>query len=434
MPRLSLERSVARTLILSIAGVMLVAAALAVMLLKQTIERRMDARIAASAAELQSSVSRSAGGGLVLEDASVDPVFEERGSGWGWVVRDRERVLARSRSLAGGDLPATVTGVLQVVSAPAGEIRILTVAVRSTPDLVLTIAAPQSAIWRELTADARIVVGAILLLGAVLIVVAAWQARRALAPARALAHDLQQIRAGRIERLPDSRIEEVAAVTGVINDLLAERRQTALDAIDSAGKLAHGLKTPLAVLAARSDAGGSAPDPKVMESVGLMQRLVTANLAAMRATRRSRVGGQGVRIRPILDDLTAAFRHKFFDKSLDVDVDVAADLVVGMPEDEFLEAVGNVIENAFRHARSRIVLRLDPHASDAMKLMVLDDGPGFGTACPAPDGAGEVDHGNGLGLAITRDLLERHGGSLTIGRGEGSGAIVTLTLPRGEQA
>ncbi len=421
----SLERSVAGTLIVSIAAVMTLALLLSVLLLKETIERRIDQRLAAAAAELQNAVSRPGSGGLTLDETPADPVFEDRGSGWGWLVREGDRILARSRSLGGGGLPQGSAGVVARVPATDGEVRALTVAIRSAPGLSLTVAAPQQAVWRELAADIRIVAGAIVLLGAVLMAVAVWQARRALAPALALARDLERVREGTLERLPDSAIREVSAVHGLINDLLAERRRAAAEARDSAAKLAHGLKTPLAVIAARADAGGAAPDAKVMEAVGAMQRLVAVHLAAARATRKSRVGRQRTLLRPIVEDLAAAFRHRSIDRAIAAEIALPADIAVDMPEDEVMEAVGNIVDNAFRHARSRVSIGLAAAPSGMVVLRVEDDGPGFGGA--------PTDHspGNGLGLAIATDLLERHGGALAIGAGEGGGARVTLSLPGG---
>jgi signal transduction histidine kinase len=421
----SLERSVAATLIVSIAAVMVLALLLAVLLLKETIERRIDQRLSAAAAELQNAVSRPGSGGLTLDETPADPVFEDRGSGWGWLVREGDRILARSRSLGGGGLPQGGAGAVERVRAEDGEVRALTVAIRSTPGLSLTVAAPQQAVWRELAADIRVVAGAIALLGAVLVAVAVWQARRALAPALSLARDLERVREGSLDRLPDSAIQEVAVVHRLINDLLVERRQAAAEARESAAKLAHGLKTPLAVIAARADAGGAAPDAKVMEAVGAMQRLVATNLAAARATRRSRVGRQRTLLRPIVEDLAAAFRHRSLDRGIAAEIDLPVDLAADMPEDEAMEAVGNILDNAFRHARSRVSVALGPSAPDIVALRVEDDGPGFGGA------ATDRSAGNGLGLTIAMDLLERHGGRLLVGAGTSGGAVVTLSLPRG---
>ncbi len=214
-------------------------------------------------------------------------------------------------------------------------------------------------------------------------------------------------------------------VHGLINDLLAERRRAAAEARDSAAKLAHGLKTPLAVIAARADAGGAAPDAKVMEAVGAMQRLVATNLAAARATRKSRVGRQRTLLRPIVEDLAAAFRHRSLDRAIAAVVDLPADIAAGMPEDEVMEAFGNILDNAFRHARSHVTVGMDDSAPGSIAVAVEDDGPGFGGA-PADRAVG-----NGLGIAIATDLLERHGGRLVVGAGGAGGARVTLLLPRG---
>lgn len=80
------------------------------------------------------------------------------------------------------------------------------------------------------------------------------------------------------------------------------------------------------------------------------------------------------------------------------------------------EILSNLVDNARRHARSRIELRVDV-GPDQVELRVSDDGPGL------PEGQIEsvferfvsLDNqgGSGLGLAIARELARAHGGDLT---------------------
>ena len=99
--------------------------------------------------------------------------------------------------------------------------------------------------------------------------------------------------------------------------------------------------------------------------------------------------------------------------------------------------VGNLVDNAVRHARRVVTLDLREDGVDAV-LTVTDDGPGI----PADqherifdrfarvDGARVRDNGgSGLGLAITRDLVERHGGTVRVEPGLAEGARFVVRLP-----
>ena len=110
--------------------------------------------------------------------------------------------------------------------------------------------------------------------------------------------------------------------------------------------------------------------------------------------------------------------------------------VIGDPG-QLTRAIRNLMDNAERHAASRVELSLQESGEDAV-LVVADDGPGI------PDqeatriferftrldeartaGAG----GTGLGLAISREIVERHQGSLTLLPTDGSGARFQLKIP-----
>ena len=94
--------------------------------------------------------------------------------------------------------------------------------------------------------------------------------------------------------------------------------------------------------------------------------------------------------------------------------------------DELYRAVGNMVDNAVRHARTRVevVARVD-HGQAV--ISVSDDGPGippedrervFERFTRLDDARGRNSGGAGLGLAIVRDLLARAGGTVAITAGE----------------
>jgi signal transduction histidine kinase len=73
-----------------------------------------------------------------------------------------------------------------------------------------------------------------------------------------------------------------------------------------------------------------------------------------------------------------------------------------------------------------------------MVLTVADDGPGvpegdrervFERFVRLDDARARDDGGAGLGLAIVREIVSRHGGTITLGDAPGGGALFTVRLP-----
>lgn len=116
---------------------------------------------------------------------------------------------------------------------------------------------------------------------------------------------------------------------------------------------------------------------------------------------------------------------------LDVDVDVSAPPVVGDPA-RLHQVFANLLANAAQAGARRVEIRGGPRGDEVFTL-VADDGPGV----PAdlrdrlfePFVSGSAG-GVGLGLAVSRRIVERHGGTLALA-GDGPGAVFELRLPRG---
>ena len=98
-------------------------------------------------------------------------------------------------------------------------------------------------------------------------------------------------------------------------------------------------------------------------------------------------------------------------------------------------AIRNLLDNAARHASSKVVATLSESPS-AITLSVVDDGPGippeqreriFERFTRLDDAATRDDGGTGLGLAITQEVVAAHGGTITVD-GE-PGATFTVSFP-----
>jgi signal transduction histidine kinase len=107
-----------------------------------------------------------------------------------------------------------------------------------------------------------------------------------------------------------------------------------------------------------------------------------------------------------------------------------------MDLEDLAEVMGNLLENAVRHARARV--RVDAREVPGfIEIDVSDDGPGVPESLrPAITARGarldEAGPGAGLGLAIVKDVLDAYGGSLTLGKADLGGLRATVRIPRAE--
>ncbi len=272
---------------------------------------------------------------------------------------------------------------------------------------------------------------------AILMVVGFTQLRRSLSPFDELRRRLRAVRAGEAPRVDGTYPLEVQPVIDDLNALLEHQASAVARAQARAGDLAHGLKTPLAVLAQEagraSEAGQHALAETIQQQVSRMERQITYQLAQARA------GASGATLNARADVLSAAeglartLRRLYAERQLRVEVSVDRGLVVRVERADLEEMLGNLLDNGCKWARSQVTV--SSAAAGAMVLIeVDDDGPGIEPALrEAVLGRGvradQVHPGSGLGLAIVRDLAELYGGSITIGLSPLGGAQARLSLP-----
>lgn len=205
----------------------------------------------------------------------------------------------------------------------------------------------------------------------------------------------------------------------------------------------HELRSPLTRIRTRLEVDLAHPgtrdptasaDAVLAETKG-MQRLVDDLLHVARAD----VGAAEPRRQDVdLDELVLEEAHAVgAPDGVAVDVsEVSGASVHGDPA-QLARLVRNLVDNAVRHARSSVRLALRESDGTAV-LEVSDDGPGIPAERRAEvferfarvDAARSSEHGGaGLGLAIARDIAQRHGGRITVGDSSTGGARLTVTLP-----
>jgi signal transduction histidine kinase len=277
----------------------------------------------------------------------------------------------------------------------------------------------------------------VLLIGALCLIAGGLQVRRGLARVDELRLRLMGLRQGNERRLKGEYPSEIQPLVNDLNTLL-EHRDTAIQrAIAKAGDLAHGLKTPLAVLAQEAEAAAAAGHTEVAASVRQqverMRRQVDYHLAHARAAASGSTSGTRASVKESAEGLARALLRLHAERGITIDVASSAEHVVRVQREDLDEMLGNLLDNACKWCRARVVVS-SSSADDRITIAVDDDGAGlvdsmWVAVLQRGVRADEATPGTGLGLAIVRDLAELYGGSISLERSPLGGCRALLRLP-----
>ncbi len=263
---------------------------------------------------------------------------------------------------------------------------------------------------------------------------------------------------GRKVEIPDftARGDEIGDLSGALRDM-TRSLWTRMDAIERfAADVAHEIKNPLTSVRSAVETAGRVKDPErlarlmaiIRDDVDRLDRLITDISDASRLDAElSRSESEQVDIAAMLAALVASHAETRREGQPALTLEV-----IGMPaaqvraiEGRLVQVFRNLIGNAmsFSPSDGRIALRLTVDATQ-VEVTVEDDGPGI------PDGkleaifdrfyserpAGEkFGTHSGLGLAISRQIVTAHGGTISAanrrdGHGNVLGARFSVRLPR----
>jgi signal transduction histidine kinase len=261
----------------------------------------------------------------------------------------------------------------------------------------------------------------------------------ALQPLRRVSSALADIRAGTARSLDGRFPAEIAPLASETNALIESNRRIIERSRTQVGNLAHSLKTPLAVLMNEGRALGGAKGRLIGEQSAAMQQQIEHYL------QRARIAAQrdSVVFRTQLNEtLTRMLRVMAkLNPSIRLEASIAEDeLVFAGEREDFEELAGNLLENAFKWAASRVSVRLEPELSGGsrtIRFTIEDDGPGIPEeqareALRRGRRLDETKPGTGLGLSIVADLVKEYGGTLHLERATIGGLRVVVVLPRAE--
>jgi signal transduction histidine kinase len=244
------------------------------------------------------------------------------------------------------------------------------------------------------------------------------------------------------ERLPEpASRDEVHALAVTLNSML-DRLAAARERERSfVANVAHELRNPLASLRVQADVnrrhGASGVDhADLAAELGRLSALVEDLLVLARLDAGGELPPPDPPARP--DAVLPGFATFPDDRSgPEVSVGELAEGTIPMTQLELERVVGNLVDNARRHARSRVDLGFSRTAREAV-LRVADDGAGVPAAerervfdrFARLDEARDRDSGGtGLGLAIVRELVARRGGDIRLGASSYGGLLAEVRFP-----
>lgn len=447
--RLIVSSAVVAIVLLVVAGYLLNG------LFQQALERNFDQRLRATLDGILANVELGSDGKPHLQGSISDNRFNLPLSGWYWQIGqvDGKNVDLASGSLLEQRLEAPEATLKQrdkdgiasfsTRDSEGQHLRVIEQNLKlfgSTQDYSFLVAGNFDELSTEVFAFRQALLTVLGLLGAGLLAAILAQVRFGLKPLVDMQHSLNDIRSGKIELLHDDFPQEIQPVADELNLLV----QSNFEIIDRArmqvGNLAHALKTPISVLTNEARDSKTPLAEKVKEQLDVMRNQVNLYLDRARRAARAQTIGSATEVEPVLQSLARTLQRINRDRDLSIQVIATPNLVFRGERQDLEEMVGNIMDNACKWAKSKIIVQaaLVPASQDAARAWLLisvdDDGPGIPTinrssALKRGQRLDESKPGSGLGMSIILETASMYNGKVELADAELGGLRFNLQLP-----
>ena len=406
------------------------------------IEEHYDSHVFTHVEELIAAVDTGPDGKLMLSREPTDPRFHRPDSGWYWEVLSGDNPAIKSPSL--GEHKLDLSGLaldeshgVQTVSGPGQQKLRAQVTHVSYPhdpgSLTFVATAPEMAIKDDVRDFYTHILTSFLVLGIGLSLAVVVQVMVALKPLKAIRSAISDIKSGKTKRLPREFPSDVQPLVDELNFLLDHNETLLKRARNQLGDLAHSVKNPLTVIRNEARSMSGKKGLLILDQSHVMANNIDHYLSRARIYGKQDAIGYRTSVKSVIDDLSFAVKHIYKERGIKIDLQCLEDNWFRGEAQDLEEMAGNLIDNAFKWAESKVVVRCDSD-HNRLALFIEDDGPGIAeeelkTITRRGRKLDETTPGHGHGLGIVKDIAELYGGALKLGRSELGGLKAELDLP-----
>jgi signal transduction histidine kinase len=377
----------------------------------------------------------------------TDQRFNRAATGWYWVIRNEfGDVIATSKSAVGSVVPE-LTGNFDADNYRSGTLtdetgnRIRAIERSTTSNgrpLRITVTGNLDESLQRVGQFRGQTLTVLSAVGIALAIMSGIVARLALRPIDRLGQAIEQVREGEAETIAGTYPREIAPLAEEVNELLRSNTQILERARNQVGNLAHGLKTPLAVLRNEAAAARDNPLSKVVSlETEKMTQLVTTYLDRARLAARSAVVGKKADATMVMLRLVRVMQKLNHNVVIAFKRPDASLPWFRGDEGDLEEIAGNLLDNACKWSKGQIAVTMVAERTPSQQFLLIrieDDGPGLTeeearNALRRGVRLDEKTPGSGLGLDIVKELVDVYGGSLQLKRSVLGGLLAELRLP-----
>ncbi|MGD8106415.1 two-component system sensor histidine kinase PhoQ [Pantoea sp. FN0302] len=285
----------------------------------------------------------------------------------------------------------------------------------------------------------------VLLVNLLLVIPLLWLAAHwSLRPIGTLASQIRELESSQRDALDPNPPQELRSLVRNLNLLLDNERQRYTRYRTTLSDLTHSLKTPLAVLQStlRSLRSGKnfsveQAEPIMLEQISRISQQIGYYLhrASMQADHNP-LKRELHSVSAQLDSLCSALNKVYQRKGVSLTLDISPEITFVGDQNDFMEVMGNVLDNACKYCLEFVEISAR-QTDSTLQLIVEDDGPGIPESKREMiflrgQRADTLRPGQGLGLAVARDILEQYAGDIEAGASALGGARMKVIFRRQE--
>lgn len=403
-------------------------------------EEYIASRLKHDADTLLNAVSFDASDNLAVDDDRIDQVYNQPFSGHYYVISAHTQH-TQSRSLWDQQLKhiSTPTGEQLRTNQSGPEKQSLLVVSSGYKKfdklLTISIAEDLNPIKENIMQFQYWFAAMLLAMLLILVVLQALILRYSLKPITRIHTELKSLEQGELNKLSTDSPSELRPLVNEVNHLLSVMEQRLRRSRDSLGDLAHAIKKPLTVIKQfinKSDI------PDTVKDI-LTQQYDEIHQLTDRILKRARLAGHSHSgsLFSFSEDLPALIKTlemMHANKALQLTINISNNITFPVDREDMLELLGNLLDNAFKWAEQKINISVSVNSS--LNICIEDDGSGV-----KPEKIKELSKrgvrldekvvGHGFGLAISSDIVNDYGGSISFKKSDNLGGfMVEIKIPK----